>query len=135
MPVECKVIFPVKRPHCGCQSSLCLAGQHFFHRCAQNLDHAPGLRRSGAVGGHQHDDVADGARQHALSRHRFADAEARALAQGEGRARPPVLDQFDADHEADLPDVPDVRQRPERLECFAERGFQPPAGLLGGAAL
>ena len=57
-------------------------------------------------------------------RHRFANADARALAQVKRLARPPVFDQFDARHQTDLPDVADVRQRPERLQFFAQNFFQ-----------
>ena len=71
--------------------------KNFQHGLVQDCDHPPHLLRRRAIRRHQHDDVADGPRQHAALRHRFANADARAFAQIKRLARPPVFDQFDAD--------------------------------------
>jgi hypothetical protein len=60
------------------------------NQVAQRGNHFLQLRPRGAIRRHQHDDIADGPRQHAAPRHRLANADARALAQGKRLARPPV---------------------------------------------
>ena len=96
----------------------------------QGADHAAELRARGAVGRHEDEDVADGAREDAAPRHRFADADAGTLPQRERLARAPVADEFDAGDEAGLADVTDVGQGPERLQFMLQIGGEAGARAL-----
>ena len=55
------------------------------------------LRRCGAIGRHQHDDISDGTCQHAARGHCFTDADASAFAQVKRLAGAPVFYQFNSD--------------------------------------
>lgn len=62
----------------------------------QGVDHLLQLRGRGAVGGHQHNDVADRARQDPALGHGCADADAHAFLPWERFAGAPIPDEFDA---------------------------------------
>ena len=96
-----------------------------LNRLRQRLDDFAPLRLGRAIRGDEHDDVADGAREHAGLRHGLADADARLFGEREWFARAPVFDQFDAGDEANLPDVAHGIQFPERLQAVAHPTGQP----------
>ena len=84
-----------------------------------------------AVGRHDHDDVADRAGKDAATCHGGADADSCLVTQIEGLSGAPIFDQFDADDEADLANVTDVRMRPEGGQFVVQGSVEASASAQG----
>ncbi len=90
------------------------------NRSPRSSPDLPHLIRSGAIGGHEHNDIANGPCQHTASGHGLAHTDARALPHVEGLAGAPVFHQLDAGDEPHLADVADLRQAPKSLQFLAK---------------
>src|ERR1051325_8171092 len=104
--------------------------ERFVDAFTQRRKNLPNLPRRRAVGRHDHYDISNRSRQHTAFRHRFTNANARALNQLERLPGPPVAHEFDSHHHTDLPNIANLRQIPKRLRILTHGRFESAPSVL-----